>query len=481
MTEYEPVVGFEIHAELATESKVFCGCSTEPLAPANTHTCPICLGMPGVLPVLNRKAMELALKVVLACHCDVPSPSIFERKNYYYPDLPKNYQISQKRAPIGLNGWFEFEVDGETRRVSIVDIHLEEDAGKLVHPEERSAAGTSLVDFNRAGVSLLEIVSGPDLHTLAEAEAYMTAMRQLLLYLGVSEARMEMGQIRFEANISVRPQGSTILCKRVEIKNLNSFRTVLRGIEHEVERQSEIYRDGGQVAQETRLWDEVRGMTVAMRSKEESHDYRYFPDPDLVPLVYTADELEAIRASLPELPAARRARFMAEYGLPAYDAALLTAEKALADFVDAAVALGAPAKSVSNWTMGELMRLLNERGIAPEANPITPAALAALIGMIEAGKINNNQGKQVFAAMFESGKSPEEIVKEKGFAQISDVSALEAIVDQVIAANPDPAARYAAGEDKPLGFLVGQIMKLSRGQANAPVVNDLLRKKLRGE
>jgi len=479
MADYEPVIGFEIHAELATASKVFCGCSTEPGAPPNTHTCPICLGLPGVLPVLNEAALEYALKVALACHCTVSSPSIFERKNYYYPDLPKNYQISQKRAPFGLNGWVEFEVEGRIKRIGIDDIHLEEDAGKLIHPEERGAAGFSLVDYNRAGVPLLEIVSAPEIHTIPEAEAYMTHMRQLLQFLEVSEARMELGQIRFEANISVRPRGSDKLGKRVEIKNLNSFRGVARAAEYEIERQTEIYESGGLIAQETRLWDEANEVTVAMRGKEESHDYRYFPEPDLTPMVFTTEYLDCLRAGLPELPAARRARFIAKYGLPEYDAKILTSEKSLADFVDAAVKLGAPPKAVSNWTMGELLRLLNDRGIEPAETKITPERLAALIILVEGGKINNNQAKQVFAEMFETGKAPETIVRERGFEQISDTGAIESIVDAVISANPEPARRYTAGEDKPLGFLVGAVMKESRGKANAQMVNELIRTKLR--
>ncbi len=481
MADYELIVGFEVHAELATATKIFCGCSTEPGAPANTHTCPVCLGLPGVLPVLNGAALEHAVRVALACHCGISSPSIFERKNYYYPDLPKNYQVSQKRAPFGVDGWFDLEVDGTVKRISIVDIHLEEDAGKLVHPEERSAAGYSLVDFNRAGVPLLEVVSGPDLRSVAEAEAYMTAMRRLLQYLGASDARMELGQIRFEANISVRPVGTETLGKRVEIKNLNSFRTVTRAIEYEMARQIDLYERGGAVAQETRLWDDARGETQAMRSKEESHDYRYFPEPDLVPMVFTDAYLADLAAKLPELPAARRTRFIEAFGLPEYDAAILTGEKTIADFVDAAVALGANPKTVSNWIMGEALRLLNEKGLAPDALPITPRALADLIALVDDGKINANQAKQVFAEMFDSGAAPEEIVKARGFAQISDVSALAAIVDAVVAANPDAAAKYTAGDDKPLGFLVGQVMKQSRGQANAPVVNALIRKKLRGE
>lgn len=478
MAEYEPVIGFEVHAELATASKIFCGCSTEPGAPPNTHTCPICLGMPGVLPVLNGKALELGLKVALATHCAIPSPSYFERKNYYYPDLPKNYQISQKRSPIGLDGYFDITFDGKQKRISIVDIHLEEDAGKLVHPDDRG--GYSLVDFNRAGVPLLEIVSGPDIRSIPEAEAYMTAMRQLLQYLAASDARMELGQIRFEANVSVRVKGTDVLNKRVEMKNLNSFRTVVRAIEYEIERQSEIYDDGGQVAQETRLFDEARGITLTMRSKEESHDYRYFPDPDLVPMVFTPEYLDGLQAALPELPAARRARYMEAYGLPEYDTNLLTAEKPIADFVDQTIALGAAPKAVSNWTMGELLRLLNDRAIPADDNPVAPEGLATLIGLVEGGKINNNQAKQVFAEMFETGNTPETIVKERGFEQISDTGFLETLVGEVLAANPDPAQRYADGDDKVLGFLVGQIMKQSKGKANAPVVNEMLRKRLRG-
>jgi aspartyl-tRNA(Asn)/glutamyl-tRNA(Gln) amidotransferase subunit B len=358
-----------------------------------------------------------------------------------------------------VNGWFDFEVDGQIKRVDIVDIHLEEDAGKLVHPDERGASGYSLVDFNRASVPLLEIVSGPDIRSIAEAEAYMEAMRQLLQYLGVSEARMELGQIRFEANVSVRPKGSKKLGKRVEMKNLNSFRTVTRATEYEIARQTEAYERGEAVQQETRLWDEVRGVTLTMRSKEESHDYRYFPDPDLVPMVFTEKYLRDLRESLPELPAARRVRFMDQYGLPEYDARVLTTEKALADLVDNTVKLGASAKTVSNWTMGELMRALNEKNIAPEDSPVTPQMMAALINLFEAGNINMNQAKQVFAEMFTTGKTPEQIIKERGFEQISDTGALDAIMEAVIAANPDPAARYAAGEDKPLGFLVGQIMR----------------------
>lgn len=479
MAEYEPVIGFEIHCELATESKVFCGCSTVPGAEPNQHVCPVCLGLPGALPVLNQRAMEYAVAVALACHCHISSPAIFERKNYYYPDLPKNYQISQKRAPFGIDGWFEFESSGTAQQISILDIHLEEDAGKLVHPEDRGSHGYSLVDFNRAGVPLLEIVSGPDLHTLEDAGAYMSAMRQLLQYIGVSEARMELGQIRFEANVSIRPRGSSALGKRVEMKNLNSFRTVLRAVEYEIARQTEACERNEPIAQETRLWDEARGITLTMRSKEDSHDYRYFPDPDLVPVFLTDSFLNDLTARLPELPAARRKRFIDVYGLPEYDADILTEEKSIADFVDDVISLGGDPKSVSNWTMGELLRLLNENAMTPQDNPVSPRQLVSLLTLITEGRINANQAKLVFAEMFLHGGAPDEVVRTRGFEQISDVATLETIVDEVLAMNPEPAQRYASGEDKPLGFLVGQIMKASKGQANAQMVNALLKKKLR--
>jgi aspartyl-tRNA(Asn)/glutamyl-tRNA(Gln) amidotransferase subunit B len=479
MAEFEPVIGFEIHAELATASKIFCGCSTVPGGDPNTHTCPICLGLPGALPVLNKTALEYAVKVALACNCTVSSPSIFERKNYYYPDLPKNYQISQKRAPFGVDGWFEYEVNGETKRVGIYDIHLEEDAGKLVHPEDKKSAHYSLVDYNRAAVPLLEIVSDPDIRSIEEAEGYMAAMRQMLLYLGVSEARMELGQIRFEANISVRPKGSSELRKRVEIKNLNSFRTVRLATEYEIERQIEAYENDEKIVQETRLWDEIRGITVAMRSKEDSHDYRYFPDPDLTPIVFTPEYLGELKASLPELPMARRNRFIDEYSLSAYDATIITGEKAFADFLDTAVSHGATPKAVANWMQGEMLRRLNDANIAPADNPVTPKALAELIVMVENGKINNSQAKQVFNEIFDTGKSPAQVVIERGFEQISDTSELESAVDTVLAANPDAAQKYADGEDKVIGFLVGQIMRATKGKANAQIVNEILNKKLR--
>ncbi len=480
MSNYEPVIGFEVHAELATKSKIFCGCSTTPGAAANTHTCPVCLGLPGALPVFNREAQEFALKVALACHCKISSPAVFERKNYYYPDLPKNYQISQKRAPFGLDGYFDIELpDGNSKRISIVDIHLEEDAGKLAHPDDKKSAAYSLVDFNRASVPLLEIVSGPDIGSIAEAEAYMSAMRQLLQFLGVSEARMELGQIRFEANVSVRPVGSSELRKRVEMKNLNSFRTVVNASEYEIARQTEAYENGEEIVQETRLWDDVRGITVSMRSKEDAHDYRYFPDPDLVSMVFTDEYLASVYASLPELPAARRTRFIEQFGLPEYDARLLTADKPVADFVDAVIALGISPKLVSNWTMGELLRSLNEKSLPPEENPISPEMMAELLHLLDSGKINAGQAKQVFAEMFNTGGDPAEIAKARGLEQMTDTGELEAIIDAIIAANPDPCARFAAGEDKPLAFLVGQIMRQSKGKANAALVNELLGKKLR--
>ena len=505
MSNYEPVIGFEVHAELATKSKIFCGCSTTPGAAANTHTCPVCLGLPGALPVFNREAQEFALKVALACHCKISSPAVFERKNYYYPDLPKNYQISQKRAPFGLDGYFDIELpDGSSKRISIVDIHLEEDAGKLAHPDDKKSAAFSLVDFNRASVPLLEIVSGPDISSIAEAEAYMSAMRQLLQFLGVSEARMELGQIRFEANVSVRPVGSSELRKRVEMKNLNSFRTVVNASEYEIARQTEAYENGEEIVQETRLWDDVRGITVSMRSKEDAHDYRYFPDPDLVSMVFTEEYLASVYDSLPELPAARRVRFIEQFGLPEYDARLLTSEKPIADYFEdvmkeishmpdfavkatrnsardfaAGRAIGISPKVVSNWIIGELLPLLKENSLQMEDNPVTPKNFAKLMLLLEGGGINRGQARQVFAEMFNTGGDPAEIAKARGLEQMTDTGELETIIDAIIAANPDPCARFTAGEDKLLAFLVGQIMRQSKGKANAALVNELLGKKLR--
>jgi len=477
-TAYGPVIGLEVHAELATRSKMFCGCSTQFGALPNSQVCPVCLGLPGVLPVVNQQAVEFALRVALALHCAISSPFIFERKNYYYPDLPKNYQISQKRGPVGHDGVLEFLVDGATKRVGITDVHLEEDAGKLLHPE--GEAGASLVDYNRAGMPLLEIVGGPNLRSLEEVSAYMNAVRNLLLYLEVSDCRMEEGKLRFEANISLRPVGSEEFGARVEMKNLNSFRSVLRCLEYEMKRQEALLRQGEPVARETRLWDEERGVTGTMRSKEEAQDYRYFPEPDLPPVMIDAAWLERIRASLPELPDARRRRFVEKLGLPDYDAGVLTGDKALADLLEATVALGRHPKEVSNWLMGEFLRLANATGIEISDAKVTPQMLSDLIGLVEEGAINRNAAKSVFEEMFNTGKPARQIVAARGLTQISDEAEIAAIVDAVIAEFPQVVGDFKGGKEKSFGFLVGQVMRRSQGRANPQLVNRLLRERMSG-
>jgi len=482
MSDFEMVIGFEVHTELLTQSKVFCGCSTQFGAPPNTQTCPVCLGLPGSLPVLNRRALELSLKTALALHCEIPERCAFDRKNYYYPDLPKNYQLSQNYRCLGTGGWIEFLVGERTVRVGMDNIHLEEDAGKNIHPEDpRSTA--SFVDLNRAGTPLLEIVSRPDLRSAEEADAFMRAMRNLLLYLEVSDCKMQEGRLRFELNISVRPRGETRLGVKVEVKNLNSISTVLKCIDYEFRRQTELLLDGGRVVQETRLWDERAAETQAMRGKESAHDYRYFPDPDLVEVHITPAWRDEVAASLPELPTARRMRFVAQYGLPDYDAALLTADRGVADYFERCVALGAPAKPASNWIMTEILRWLKEQGEDADvrAFAVQPGRLAALVGLIESGAISGKIAKQVFAEMLASPQEPAEIVREKGWTQISDTGALEGFVDEVIAANASTVADFRAGKEKALMRLMGEVMKKSRGKANPQQVQDLLRKKLAEE
>ncbi|NIM04846.1 MAG: Asp-tRNA(Asn)/Glu-tRNA(Gln) amidotransferase subunit GatB, partial [Armatimonadetes bacterium] len=408
-TGYEPVVGLEVHTELDTKSKIFCKCLTDFGAPPNSQTCPVCLGMPGVLPVLNHRAVEHALRVALALECEISNPSIFERKNYYYPDLPKNYQISQRRHPLGKNGRMEIFTDGGAKSVRIVDVHLEEDAGKLLHPT--STDQYTLVDLNRAGVPLLEIISAPDLNSIAEVESYMEEMRRLLLYLEASEARMEQGQLRFEVNISMRLAGSDKLGTRVEIKNLNSFRAVTRTLEHEIRRQAKLLEAGKPVEQETRLWDDAKGVTLAMRTKEVAHDYRYFPEPDLVPLVIDEEWIARAKASLPELPAARRSRFEKEYALSASDARLLSAERALADYFEECVKAGAEPKAAANWINGRLARRMKEGNLEADQIPVTPAHLAELISLVDKGTISATAAREVFDEIFKTGKPPSEIVE----------------------------------------------------------------------
>jgi aspartyl-tRNA(Asn)/glutamyl-tRNA(Gln) amidotransferase subunit B len=470
--QFETVIGLEIHVELATNSKIFCGCSTEFGAPPNTHTCPICLGHPGVLPVLNKKAVEYAMKAALALNCEISEESQFERKNYFYPDLPKAYQISQLDKAIGKNGWVDIEVNGETKRIGITRIQLEEDAGKLVHADSGYA---SLVDYNRVGTPLLEIVSEPDLRSPEEARIFLEKLKAILQYCEISDLKMEEGSLRCDANISLRPVGQKEFGTRAELKNVNSFRNVQRGLEYEEVRQADILSEGGEVVQETRRWDEAKGRTVSMRSKEEAHDYRYFPDPDLIKLKISREWVEEIRATIPELPDARKARYMSELGLPAYDADVITMSKDLSDFFDAAVQTGADAKSVSNWIMGDVIGHLNATQQELKDIKLTPEGLGQLIKLIEKGTISNKIAKTVFKEMVETGKSPEKIVEEKGLVQISDEGAIKQMVEEVVANNPQAVEDFKAGKEKAIGALVGQVMKASKGKANPGLVNQLLR------
>ncbi len=476
MAKYVPSIGLEVHAELSTVTKVFCGCPTTVGVPPNTQVCPVCLGFPGVLPALNRQVVEYGLRAALAMNCEITRPSIFERKGYYYPDLPKNFQISQKRSPLGLHGHLEIGVDGASKRVGISDVHIEEDAAKLLHPEEDTAH--SLVDFNRGGVGLLEIVSEPDMNSPAEVEAYMTAIRNMLLYLDISEARMEQGQLRFEASVSVRPEGHDELGTRVEIKNLNSFRAVLGAVEYEIERQTAALEKGEALHQETRLWDDERGVTETMRRKETSEDYRYFPEPDLVPLEIDGEWIARVRSELPELAEQRARRFAAEYELTEYDANILTTEKALADLFEETVKVGAPAKAAANWVTGRLLYHVNEQGLDLADLKLTPAALAELISLIESDTITGAAARQVFDQIVTSGEMPKTVVEALGLTQISDDDAIASIVQEVIAEHADAVESYRKGKENALKFLVGQVMRKTKGRANPQVVNDLLRKKL---
>ncbi|ANF98239.1 Asp-tRNA(Asn)/Glu-tRNA(Gln) amidotransferase subunit GatB [Paenibacillus bovis] len=468
---YETVVGLEVHVELHTQSKIFCGCSTAFGAPPNTHTCPVCLGHPGVLPVLNRQAVEYAMKAAMALNCQVADVSKFDRKNYFYPDSPKAYQISQFDQPIGEHGWIDIEVNGQTKRIGITRLHLEEDAGKLTHT---SGGYDSLVDFNRVGTPLIEIVSEPEISSPEEARAYLEKLRAIMQYCDVSDVKMEEGSLRCDANISLRPVGQAELGTRAELKNMNSFRGVQRGLEYEELRQAQILDDGEKVVQETRRWDEALGKTISMRSKEESHDYRYFPDPDLVTLHIDQQWKDRVLASIPELPDARQARYTSEYGLPAYDAAVITSSKPLADLFEESLQYTGDAKSVANWIQGELLGYLNANNLEFSAVPLTGQALGEMIGLIEKGTISNKIAKTVFKEMLQSGKSPQQVVEEQGLTQISDEGAIKTIVQEVIAANPQSVADYQAGKDKAIGFLVGQVMKQSKGKANPSMVNQLL-------
>jgi len=473
--KYEAVIGLEIHAQLLTDSKMFCGCSTKFGSEPNTQTCPICIGMPGVLPVMTKKALEFVIKTGLAINCTVSPYSRFARKNYFYPDLPKGYQISQYELPICEKGYVDIIVDGEAKRIGITRVHMEEDTGKNIHED---SGNYSFVDLNRSGVPLMEIVTEPDIRSPQEATEFMKKLRAVLRYLRVCDGNMEQGSLRCDANVSVRPAEQKEFGVKTEIKNMNSFKFVEKALEYEIKRQIKVLTDGGKIVQETRLWDPGRAITEPMRSKEEAHDYRYFPEPDLVPIEVDILWVEQLKAGLLELPDAKRERFVRQYGLPEYDADLLTTERAIADWFEDAVKAGGNPKSVSNWMMVELMRLLNEDSKSIEECPLKPKQLADMLKLIEDGTISGKIAKAVFEDMYRRGRDAEDIVRDKGLTQISDTTAIEKAVDEAIAKNPKEVTRFKAGEEKLIGFFVGQVMKLTKGKANPQMVNEMLKKKL---
>ena len=475
--EFETVIGLEVHAQLLTDTKIFCGCSTKFGGAPNSHTCPVCLGLPGVLPVLNKKVVEFAMKMSLATNCEINKSCSFARKNYFYPDLPKGYQISQFAYPLSEHGYVFLDVDGAQKKIGLTRLHMEEDAGKLMHDEHNPV---SYVDLNRAGVPLIEIVSEPDMRSPAEAADYLKRLHEILVYLEICDGNMEEGSFRCDANVSIRPKGQKEFGTRAELKNMNSFRNVQRALEYEIKRQQYLVENGEKVVQETRLWDDASGTSISMRSKEEAHDYRYFPDPDLVPILVDDAWVKKIRKELPELPLAKRERFLKDYQIPEYDAGVLTADKALAQYYEDVVNLCDKPKQASNWVMGDVLRFLNEDKLDIRKCPITAGALADMIKLIEAGTISGKMAKDIISDMYKTGKSPQKIIEEKGLVQITDEGELAKTIISIIAANPGQLADYRGGKEKLFGFFVGQVMKATQGKANPQLVNDMLKKMLAG-
>ncbi|HVO57575.1 MAG TPA: Asp-tRNA(Asn)/Glu-tRNA(Gln) amidotransferase subunit GatB [Dongiaceae bacterium] len=478
LAKYEPVIGLEVHAQLLTKTKIFCGCSTRFGDAPNANTCPVCLGLPGTLPVLNKRVVELGIQAALALNCTVHEHSRFARKNYFYPDLPKGYQISQYELPLATDGYIEIEVNGTRKRVGITRLHLEEDAAKNLHEGFKDSATKGYVDYNRCGSPLSEIVSEPDMRTPEEAYAYLTTLRQILLYAGVSDCNMEEGSLRCDANVSVRLRGAKEFGTKVEVKNLNSFRFLQKALEYEIERHIAVLEGGGRISQETRLWNQAESFTVPMRSKEKAHDYRYFPEPDLLPVHVSAGWRDEVRKNLPELPEAKRNRFVATYGVTAYDAGVLTASQELAGYFEATVKAGAPGKAAANWMQTELLRRLNDAGQEITESPVSAAALAELIQLVEGGKITGAVGKKVFAKMMETGRGAAEIVEAEGLGAQVSADSLAQIAREVIEKNPENVAKYKAGNEGVFKFFVGQVIKATRGQANPQAVNELLKKLL---
>ncbi len=472
---YETVIGLEVHAELSTKTKIFCSCKNEFGGEPNTRCCPVCTGMPGTLPVLNKAVVDYAIKAGLATNCSITKYGKQDRKNYFYPDLPKAYQISQFDLPLCQNGYIDINVNGETRRIGITRIHIEEDAGKLIHDDY---SNESMADYNRCGVPLIEIVSEPDLRSPEEARVYLETLKSILEYTEVSDCKMQEGSLRCDVNVSLRPVGQKEFGTRCEMKNVNSFRAAVRAMEYEQKRQAEILDNGGIIEQETRRWDDVRGESIPMRSKEDAQDYRYFPEPDLVPIVVSDEWVEQIKGTIPEMPEQRQARYIGEYGLPEYDAFILTSSKKMADFFDSTVSEGAKPKTASNWLMGDISKILNDKELEPADIPFTPAQLAKMIALIDKGTISNSAAKKVLDAMFAEPADPEALVEKLGLAQVSDEGAILQMVNDVLAQNPQSIVDYKAGKDRAMGFLVGQVMRVSKGKANPQMINKLLKEAL---